>query len=98
MAPADTNPSEADLAEVLFVSTLQASETPTPERVRSVVERGLVAWQEDCTACLACVAQEAGDHPEEFSRRMRWALAMVHSVYGAQPSRGPARDGRVRVR
>lgn len=77
-------PSEVDLAEVLFVSTLQESEAPTEERVRAVIEQGLNAWKEDCTACLACVAQEAGDHPDEFSRRMHWALATVHSVYGAQ--------------
>ena len=77
-------PSAADLAEVLFASTLQASEAPTAEQVRTVIEQGLRIWSEDCTACLACVAQEAGDHPDEFARRMHWALEMVQSVYGAQ--------------
>lgn len=77
-------PSASDLAEVLFASTLQASEAPTAAQVRTIIEQGLRAWSDDCTACLACVAQEAGDHPDEFARRMHWALATVESVYGAQ--------------
>jgi hypothetical protein len=77
-------PSEADLAEVLFASTLQESDAPTAAQVRAVIEQGLSAWMEDCTECLARVAQEAGDHPDEFRRRMHWALATVHSVYGAR--------------
>jgi hypothetical protein len=84
MTSTSLTPSEADLAEVLFVSTLQESEAPTAEVVRAVIEQGLNAWQEDCTACLGCVAQEAGDHPDEFSRRMHWALSMVHTAYGAR--------------
>lgn len=76
-------PSASDLAEVLFVSTLQASEAPTAIQVRMAIEQGLRAWSEDCLACLACVAQEAGDHPDEFARRMHWALEMIQSVYGA---------------
>jgi hypothetical protein len=79
-------PSEADLAEVLFASTLQASEAPTAAQVRTAIEQGLRAWIEDCTVCLACVAQEAGDHPDAFASRMHWALAMVHSVYGPSAS------------
>ena len=79
-------PSASDLAEVLFASTLQASETPTAAQVRTTIEHGLRVWGEDCTACLACVAQEAGDHPDEFARRMHWALAMIQSVYGSANS------------
>ncbi|MGH3381221.1 MAG: hypothetical protein ACRDP6_41470 [Actinoallomurus sp.] len=79
-------PSASDLAEVLFASTLQASETPTAAQVRTTIEQGLRVWSEDCTVCLACVAQEAGDHPDEFARRMHWALAMVQSVYGSANS------------
>jgi hypothetical protein len=77
-------PSTTDLAEVLFVSTLQASETPSASQVRTVVEQGLRAWTEDCMSCVSCVAQEAGDHPDEFARRMHWALATVRSVYGVK--------------
>ena len=83
--PSTMTPSTADLAEVLFVSTLQASEAPTASQVRTVVEQGLRAWSKDCTACVSCVAQEAGDHPDEFARRMHWALDTVRSVFGAGP-------------
>jgi hypothetical protein len=79
-----TIPNEVDLAEVLFVSTLQESEAPTADQVRAAIEQGLDDWAADCTACLACVAQEAGDHPDTFYRRMHWALATVHSVYGGR--------------
>jgi hypothetical protein len=82
--PGIANPSTADLAEVLFASTLQASEAPNAYEVRTVIEQGLRAWADDCLACAACVAQEAGDHPDEFARRMHWALEMVESVYGAK--------------
>jgi hypothetical protein len=83
--PSTMIPSTADLAEVLFVSTLQASEAPTASQVRTVVEQGLRAWSKDCMACVSCVAQEAGDHPDEFARRMHWALDTVRSVFGARP-------------
>ena len=79
-------PSAVDLAEVLFVSTLQESEAPTAAQVRTIIEQGLSGWSEYCAACLACVAQEAGDHPDEFARRMHWALAMVQAVYGSSNS------------
>jgi hypothetical protein len=75
-------PNTADLAEVLFASTLQASEAPTASQVRTVVDHGLRTWSEDCLACISCVAQEAGDHPDDFARRMHWALETVRSVYG----------------
>jgi hypothetical protein len=82
--PSTMIPSTADLAEVLFASTLQASEAPTASQVRMAVEQGLRMWSEDCMACVSCVAQEAGDHPDEFARRMHWALDTVRSVYGVR--------------
>lgn len=77
-----TSPTMADLAEVLFSSTLQESECPTAEQVRTAIEQRLRDCGGDCTVCAACVAQEAGDHPDEFARRMSWALEMVENVYG----------------
>jgi hypothetical protein len=74
--------STADLAEVLFASTLQASEAPTPSQVRTVIEQSLRTSEDDRAACAACVAQEAGDHPDAFVLRMHWALKTVQSVYG----------------
>jgi hypothetical protein len=81
-----THPTTADLAELLFTSPLQASEAPDACQVRTAVEQCLRNWGEDGGACTACVAQEAGDHPDDFVRRMHWALAMIESAYGAQPA------------
>ena len=75
----------AELAEALFASALQESEHPTPRQVRAAVSASLSACLGDCTACAARVAQEAGDHPEQFLRRMRWALRTVEQVYGQEP-------------
>lgn len=79
-----TTHSTADLAEVLFASTLQASEAPTAAQIRLAIDQGLRILNEDCMACISCVAQEAGDHPDAFARRMHWALRTVQSLYGSQ--------------
>jgi hypothetical protein len=71
-----------DLADVLFASALQESEDPTPAQVRAAIDERLAACRGDCASCAACVAQEAGDHPEQYVRRMRWALRTVEQVYG----------------
>jgi hypothetical protein len=70
-----------DLAHVLFATPLQELDHPTPAQVRAAVSRALCACRGDCSVCAGCVAQEAGDHPEEYRRRMRWALATVRWVY-----------------
>ncbi|MFC4908882.1 hypothetical protein [Actinomadura gamaensis] len=72
-----TEMTEADLAQILFASRLQESQGPSDEQIRSVVEDGLCA----CRDCAAYVAQEAGDHPELFARRMRWALDAVSHAF-----------------
>lgn len=79
--PEATNLSMSDLAEVLFTSPLQESENPTPRQVRAAVEETLQACGGDCAVCAASVAQEAGDHPEDYVRRMRWALRAVEFAY-----------------
>jgi hypothetical protein len=75
----------SDLAEVLFTSPLQESDNPGPREVRAAVEETLAASGGDCTGCAAGVAQEAGDHPEAYVLRMRWALRTITSAY-CQPS------------
>ncbi|MFI0444798.1 hypothetical protein [Actinomadura sp. 6N118] len=72
-------PTLTDLADALFASALQESDRPTPNEVRSVAEQTLRRHGADC---LCRVAQEAGDHPEEYTRRMRWALREVEGAYG----------------
>lgn len=81
-----THPATADLAELLFISPLQASETPDACQVRRAVEQCLRDRGADEHARIACVAQEAGDHPDDFVRRMHWVLAMIESAYGTQPA------------
>jgi ElaB/YqjD/DUF883 family membrane-anchored ribosome-binding protein len=71
-----------ELAEVLFTTTVQPSDRASAKQVRAFVEAALDARRDDCAGCVACVAQEAGDHPEEFSRRMRWARGAVAAAFG----------------
>jgi hypothetical protein len=70
-----------DLAHVLFASPLQEQDHATPAQVHQTVVRVLDACGGDCSVCSGYVAQEAGDHPDTYQRRMRWALATVHDVY-----------------
>ncbi len=72
----------SDLAELLFASPLQERDEPTPRQVRAAVNERLLASGGHCGPSAEYVAQEAGDHPEQYVRRMRWALALVARVYG----------------
>jgi hypothetical protein len=69
----------SDLAQVLFTTTLQASEHPSDERVRQAI--GTRLRDGDPARFAAYVAQEAGDHPEAYAQRMRWALDAVERAY-----------------
>jgi hypothetical protein len=70
-----------ELAQVLFASPLQASTTPAPYQVREAVDERLCSCGGDPAWCVAYVAQEAGDHPETYAARMRWALDAVAGAY-----------------
>jgi len=72
--------SNPDLAKVLFSSALQASDRPTPSQIRAAVADRLLACP-GRAPYTAAVAQEAGDHPETYVARMRWALAAVEQAY-----------------
>jgi hypothetical protein len=76
-----TTMSVSELAQVLFTCGLQATDDPSPGQVRAAIEARLGACHGDCAACAACVAQEAGDHPEQYAVRMRWALTTVGRAY-----------------
>ncbi|MES9536823.1 hypothetical protein [Actinomadura sp. NPDC000600] len=71
----------SDLAEILFTSPLQASDHPSAEQVRTAIDDRFGACGGDSSAWVAAVAQEAGDHPETFTARMRWALTTVYEAY-----------------
>ncbi|WP_067831493.1 hypothetical protein [Actinomadura kijaniata] len=82
MSPTSTIPmSRADLAKVLFTTRLQPSDRPRPEQVRAAVDDRLHTCGGDPITYAGLVAQEAGDHPETYAPRMRWALATVAVAY-----------------
>lgn len=77
--PTPTSLTTSELAEILFCCGLQESDRPTAEQVRTAIDARLGAG--DVSACLCAVAQEAGDHPDTYLKRMRWALTTVSAVY-----------------
>jgi hypothetical protein len=77
-----TSMTTSDLAQILFASRLQASDDPSPEQVREAIDEGLCACDGEHARCAAeLVAQEAGDHPEAYAARMRWALRAVSHIF-----------------
>jgi hypothetical protein len=74
---------EAARAEALFASTLQSSDSPSPELARHAVATTLRRLR--IHGCAALVAGEFGDHPDIAVARMTWALATIHTVYPTPP-------------
>jgi hypothetical protein len=66
-------------AEALFASTLQPSESPSPDQVRRAVATTLRRL--GVRGCAGQLAGEFGDHPDTAAARMTWALAMIRAVY-----------------
>jgi hypothetical protein len=70
-----------EFAAILITTKLLESERPAPDRVHAEVRRCLDTDRGLCAArAVARVAQEAGDHPEQAARRMRWALRTAYDV------------------
>jgi len=63
-----------ELADVVFASDLQQQPAPDKRQVAAAISR--VLTRHDLTWCVCQVAAEAGEHPECYQRRMRWALAV----------------------
>ena len=76
-----TSLTTSELAEILFCCGLQESDRPSAEQVRTAIDHRFGASGGDRSACVAIVAQEAGDHPETYLARMRWALTTVSEAY-----------------
>ncbi|WP_219464331.1 hypothetical protein [Nonomuraea rhizosphaerae] len=70
-----------ELAQVLFSTALQPSDELSPFQIREAVDERLCACGGDASWCAAYVAQEAGDHPDTYVTRMRWALGAVAGAY-----------------
>jgi hypothetical protein len=71
--------SAAIRAEALFVSTLQSSESPSPDQVRRAVATTLQRL--GIRGCAAQLAGEFGEHPDTAVARMAWALATIRTAY-----------------
>lgn len=78
--------SNSDLAEVLFTSALQESDHPTADQVRLAIDERLRLCHGEHAVCVARVAQEAGDHPDTYLSRIRWALQAVSQAYRSTTS------------
>ena len=74
-----TTPNMSDLAQALFTSPLQASRKPGTALVQAAIDES-VRSHGGLEQCAAAVAQEAGDHPELYAKRMRWALNVINQV------------------
>lgn len=79
--PTLTSMTTSDLAEILFCCGLQESDRPSAAQVRAAIRTRICACDGDRSVCVALVAQEAGDHPETYRTRMRWALSTVSAAY-----------------
>jgi hypothetical protein len=72
------------LAQILFTCRLQPTDRPAPSEIRAAVDERLSSHDGTPAACAARVAQEAGDHPELYAARMRWALRAVRDAYATE--------------
>jgi hypothetical protein len=68
----------AEVAEALFVSDLQPSQTPSAGMIRAEVDRSIERY--GAGGCAARVASEFGDHPELAVRRMIWVRRIMGTV------------------
>jgi hypothetical protein len=68
------------VAEALFVSDLQPSQTPSAEVIHAAVDRMIQQYGAD--GCAVQMASEFGDHPEQAVRRMIW-VRRIMSLAGA---------------
>jgi hypothetical protein len=75
---------EAVRAEALFASTLQRSQSPSPDQVRREVTSTLRRL--GTGGCAEWLAGEFGDHPDAAVARMTWAVETIRSVYPTGPT------------
>jgi hypothetical protein len=71
------------LAQLLFASPIQPSEHPSRAAIRKAMAAQFRCCHGDLKAVLAAVAQEAGDHPDSYVTRMKWAIRSVPRAIAA---------------
>jgi hypothetical protein len=74
------------LAQLLFAGPVQPSDHLTPAEIRMALAAQFRRCQGDLAAALGTVAQEAGDHPESYAARMRWAIRSVARAFAGRPA------------
>ena len=67
------------LAEALFASAIQPSESPTPTQIRQAIRTSILRYA--APGCATVVAQEYGEHPVEAMHRMSWVLAALSTAH-----------------
>jgi hypothetical protein len=63
------------IAEALFVSDLQPSQTPSARMIHAAIER--MVQQYGAEGCAAQMASVFGDHPDLAVRRMIWVRRIM---------------------
>jgi hypothetical protein len=86
------------LAHVLFASQVQPSQCASAAAIRSAIEAQLRSVHGDPAPCVQFVAQEAGDHPDLYLARMRWARKSVASAYAYRPAGNAGRPSTAAAR
>jgi hypothetical protein len=66
------------VAEALFVSDLQPSQTPSTQMINATIYRMIQRHGVD--GCAARMATEFGDHPDLAVRRMIWVRRIMSTV------------------
>lgn len=72
------------LAQLLFAGPVQPSDHLTPTEVRTALGAQFRRCHGDLAWALGTVAQEAGDHPESYAARMRWAILSVACAFAGR--------------
>jgi len=72
------------LAQLLFACPAQPSDHLTPTEIRTALSVQFRRCGGNLTSGLAAVAQEAGDHPDSYVARMRWAIRSVDRAYAGR--------------
>ena len=66
------------VAEALFVSDLQPSQTPSTQVIHATIVQMIQEYGVD--GCAARMASEFGDHPDLAVRRMIWIRRIMSTV------------------
>ncbi len=70
-----------DLAEALFCSSLQPSESVDPDTVVAAIDRSLRSHHGQIRECAEELAASYGKDPEITCLRMRWARSLVMGTF-----------------